>query len=185
MDYLMWWFDVRFYHLFLVVAFIELLYALLIYLNVKKALGRGKVKRLPFVNKFYNYLKIVFLMIIGFLVIVGLINILKGLSGFYILAGPLLAYFAFLVLERYSNYFNYNDDGFVVPSVMNGFIGIEGLKWRDVECVKWDSDIGQRSYGFYVYSKTFKPIRLWIERKYIDELKELFGKYNIQIEINN
>ncbi|MFC2131609.1 hypothetical protein ACFLSQ_09265 [Bacteroidota bacterium] len=181
MDDLMWWFDARFYYQFFLESIVVSIYVFYLRHRIKKVLGES-IYILSFVNKTFRYLNIVLLFFLSFFILFGIIGVVSGDINIIAVSGPVLFYISFVMLHKKANGFNFNDTGIVIPTVWDMMFISSPLRWSDIDNVKWDKDINQTIYGFYIYSSTFKPLRLWVERKNMDEMKGLFDKYNVPNE---
>jgi len=169
------------YSFFLVWTIIDLILVLYIHLRINKVLGKDR-QILPFINKTFKLMNYVVGFFVLFFVVIGLIDIISHNQNIIVLLWPLLFLLIYYIFYKKINGFNYNDKGVVIPTIWETFWGFEPIKWENINKVEIDKDINQSLYGFYIHTISVKkPIRCWIERKNLDEIKNLFTKYNVEV----
>ncbi|MFH1051146.1 MAG: hypothetical protein V1779_09505 [bacterium] len=169
------------YSFFPVESVLVLLIILYIHLRINKVLGKER-KILPFVNKTFKLMNYVVAFFVLFFIVIAFIDIIYYSQTIFVIFGPFLLWLTYYIFYKKINGFNYNDKGIVIPTIWETFWGFEPIKWENIKKVEIDKDISQSLYGFYIHTKSIKmPIRCWIERKNLDEIKNLFSKYNVDI----
>jgi hypothetical protein len=169
------------YTFFLAESIFIMLIVLYIHLRINKVLGKER-NILPFVNKTFKFLNYIVGSLAIFFITMAIIDVLYYKQTIFVIFLPLLMWLTFYVFYKKINGFNYNDIGIVIPTYWNTFFGFEAIKWVDIVKLQIDKDIQQSIYGFNIFVKSFKqPLRCWIERKNLDELKGLFQKYSVEI----
>jgi|GEM_PF-3046879 len=169
------------YSFFLIWSITDLLIVVYIHIRINKVLGKER-KILPFVNKTFKYLNIVVAFFVLFFVAMAINDVINYNQNILVIFWSLIAWLAFYIFYKKINGFNYNEKGIVIPTFWNTFLGFEAIIWDKIERVEFDRDIKQNIYGFNIYIKSInKPIRCWIERKNMNEIKDLFLNNNIQL----
>ena len=169
------------YTFFPVESAIVLLVVLYIHLRIQKVLGKER-KILPFVDKTFRYMNYVVAFLVLFFVVFALIDIIYNGQSIFVVFWPILLWLTYYIFYKKINGFNYNDIGIVIPTFWDTIWGFEPIKWENIIKVEIDRDIHQNFWGFYIFLESVKkPIRCWVERKNLNEIKGLFSKYNVEV----
>jgi len=167
------------YTFFLIWSIIHLIIVLYIHIRIKKVLGKDR-KILSSVNKTFKYVNYVVAFFILFFAIVGLIDVIYYGQNIIAIVWVALAWFAYYIFYKKINGFNYNDKGLVIPTFWETVWGFEAIKWENITKVVIDKDISQSLHGLYIHTKSVKkPIRCWVERKNLEEIRNLFSEYKV------
>lgn len=151
--------------------------------RIKKILGK-EFHSVSLTDKSKKRINNIFRIILMIIIIIGLLIFIKYQN-------PYL-FFTFLIIyaekSLYFKYFisglSYNDKGFIYSNLYPEKINscLEPVQWEEVSNINWDNDLGQKNYRFSVnLSKSSKPIKLWINRKYRGKVNDLFQKYGVEI----
>ena len=169
------------YSFFLVESIIVFLLVLYIHLRINKVLGKDR-QILPFVNKTLKYLNYVVVFFVLFFIVIAIIDVIYNGQTIFVVFWPFLLWISYYIFYKKINGFNYNDKGIVIPTFWNTILGFEPIKWGNINKVEIDKDIHQNFWGFNIFLTSMKkPVRCWIERKNLDEIKNLFSKYNVDV----
>lgn len=180
-----WWLDESNYFFLIIWTIPEFIYLFYINRKAKHILGTP-YSRLPFMNKTFNNIRYVVLAFTLLVLFSAVVKIING-ANTWIIIYPIIFYLTYNIFYTKLNQFNYNDNGIILfPSMNSNTMCIEALKWDSITKLAVDKDINQKVYGFWIYTQSLKnPGRFWVDRKYINQVIELFKKYNVCVEERN
>lgn len=134
-------------------------------------------KKIRFITKSAKRFMIIMVVLSGFFLVAGILTlvVLFEIDLTLNLFSQTLLFLTLQINLDKNNYILFGDKGFKIGWII--------YPWKRLQKIEWDNDIGQNYWGLKITFKDRKlPEKLYILRKFKDEVAAEFDKYQSKIE---